>query len=58
VDQKVAKPSTSSGDGPGGGSSGGGGAVGGDSPDSAGSNHINFVAVVALTGFTFISLLL
>ncbi|KAJ7890161.1 hypothetical protein B0H14DRAFT_2690767 [Mycena olivaceomarginata] len=60
VDQKVAKPSTSSGDGPGGGSSGasGGGAVGGDSPDSAESNHINFVAVVALTGFTFISLLL
>ncbi|KAJ7889574.1 hypothetical protein B0H14DRAFT_2691931, partial [Mycena olivaceomarginata] len=52
--RKFAKPSTSSGDGPGAAVA----AVGGDSPDSAGSNHINFVAVVALTGFTFISLLL
>ncbi|KAJ7254505.1 hypothetical protein C8J57DRAFT_1347102 [Mycena rebaudengoi] len=56
VDQKVLQPSTSSGDGAGGGSSGG--SAGDGSPGSAGSNYVNLVAVAALTGFTFIFLLL
>ncbi|KAJ6556058.1 hypothetical protein B0H19DRAFT_1235403 [Mycena capillaripes] len=58
--QKVVQPSASSstGDGPGsdgsGGDSSGGSVGGGGSPGSAGSNRVNLVLVLALTGFTFI----